>query len=304
MKIGIIGSGLVGGAIANAIAHSGLQAQIVLIDKERSIAEAQALDINSGNLERGLVRAGELEDLLGANVVIFAAGKRAQSGWGSTDLLAMNAPILDSTLSRVLEIAPEAVLVIASNPMDYLTNHAAKRLGESYAAKVIGSGTMLETNLLRQALAEQLGLHPRDVHGHVLGEEGGSALVAWSSVRVAGVKLDEFLENRGANLHFQQKSEIADKVRHAVSWAASTKGAFLFGIGATVAQLVGAILNDTREVLTVSAWDSTRGCAISLPRVIGRAGVLETLKPQLDDDENARLEIIQGYFRNMPVLRS
>jgi L-lactate dehydrogenase len=298
MKIGIVGSGMVGGSIANALVHSGLRVDIVLTDKERSVAEAQALDINSGRLERTCVRAGELEDLSGASVVIFAAGKRAQGNWGSKELLAMNAPILDEVLPRIVDLAPNAVIVIASHPMDLMTNHAAKLLGKARAAKVIGSGTMLETNLLRQALGEQLGVHPRSVHGYVLGEEGGSALVAWSSVRIAGAALDEFLANRGAALHFQQKSKIADSVRHAVSDAARTKGAFLFGIGATVTQLVTAILEDTREVLTVSAWDEARGCAISLPRVIGRGGVLETLEPPLNSDENARLEVIQGYFRS------
>jgi L-lactate dehydrogenase len=298
MKIGIIGSGMVGGAIANALVQSGLQADIVLTDKERGIAEAQALDINSGSLEHTLVRAGELEDVRGASVVIFAAGRRAQSGWGSTELLSLNAPILDATLPKLLEVAPDAVLVIASHPMDLMTNHAAKLLGKARATRVIGSGTMLETNLLRQALGQELGVNPRSVHGYVLGEEGGSALVAWSSVRVAGVALDEFLARRGDTLHFQQKSKIADTVRHAVSGAASTKGAFLFGIGATVAQLVTAILEDTREVLTVSAWDEARGCAISLPRVIGRGGVVENLEPPLNADENARLEVIQGYFRS------
>jgi L-lactate dehydrogenase len=298
MKIGIIGSGLVGGSIANALVCSGLKTEIVLTDKNRSIAEAQALDINSGQLEQARVRAGELEDLRGANIVIFAAGKRAQNGWGSKELLAMNAPILDATLPRVLEVAPDAVVIIASHPMDLMTNHAAKLLGKARAARVIGSGTMLETNLLRQALGRELGVHPRSVHGYVLGEEGGSALVAWSSVRIAGAALNEFLANHGASLHFQQKSKIAEAVRHAVSDAARTKGSFLFGIGATMAQLVMAILEDTREVLTVSAWDEARGCAISLPRVIGRVGVLETLAPPLDSDETARLEVIQGYFRS------
>jgi L-lactate dehydrogenase len=298
MKIGIVGSGMVGGSIANALVRSGARVDIVLTDKDRRVAEAQALDINSGFLERAGVRAGELEDLRDSSVVIFAAGKRAQGDWGSKELLAMNAPILDEVLPRIVALAPNAVIVIASHPMDLMTNHAAKLLGKARAEKVIGSGTMLETNLLRQALSEQLGVHPRSVHGYVLGEEGGSALVAWSSVRIAGAPMDEFLSNRGATLHFQQKSKIADNVRHAVSDATRTKGAFLFGIGATVAQLVTAILEDTREVLTVSAWDEARGCAISLPRVIGRHGVVETLEPPLNTDENARLEVIQGYFRS------
>ncbi len=301
MKIGIIGSGLVGGSIANALVCSGLTANIVLTDKERSIAEAQALDINSGQLEPATVLAGELEDLRGANIVIFAAGKRAQSGWGSKELLAMNAPILDATLPKMLEVAPEAVIIIASHPMDLMTNHAAKILGQARAAKVIGSGTMLETNLLRQTLGQEMGVHPRSVHGYVIGEEGGSALVAWSSVRIAGAALEELLRNRGASLHFQQKSKIAETVRHAVGDAARAKGSFLFGIGATMAQLVTAIVNNSREVLTVSAWDEARGCAISLPRVIGRGGVVETLEPPLDSDERARLEVIQGYFRNTAV---
>jgi L-lactate dehydrogenase len=301
MRIGIVGSGLVGGAIANALVHAGLRADIVLMDKEREIAEAQALDINSGCAKRTGVRAGELEDLANANVVIFAAGKRAQSGWGSNELLTSNAAILDATLPKIAEIAPDAVFIIASHPMDLMTNHAAKLLGSTHASRVIGSGTMLETNLLRRSLGELLGVNPGNVHGYVLGEESGSALVAWSSIRIAGLSLEEFLTGRGATLHFQQKSQIADRVRHAVSGATRTKGAFLFGISQTVTQLVTAILHDTREVLTVNAWDEARGCALSLPRVIGRTGVIETLEPPLNSDEMARLEVITGYYRNAAV---
>jgi L-lactate dehydrogenase len=297
MKIGIIGSGMVGGAIANALAHSGRRLDIVLTDKDHGIAQAQALDINSGLRARTAVRAGTLEDLRDAHVVVFAAGKRAQGAWGSSELLKLNAPILDQTLPQVMALAPNATVVIAAHPMDLLTNHAAKLLGKEHATQVIGSGTMLETNLLRQTLGQALGVHPRSVHGYVLGEESGSALVAWSSVRVAGVGLDEFLASRGESLHYQDKSGIADRVKRAVSGATSAKGAFLFGIGAVIAQLVTAILEDTREVLTVSAWDESSGCALSLPRVIGRGGVLQTLEPPLDADERARFEVIQGYFR-------
>lgn len=298
MKIGIIGSGMVGGAIANALVHSGVHADIVLNDKEPSIAEAQALDINSGSLERALVRAGELGDLRGASVIVFAAGKRVQGGLDTKGLLDMNAEVLERNLPGLLETAPDAIVINAVHPMNLMTGRAVKLCGTDKAARVIGSGTMLETNLLRQALGAHLGVHPRHIHGYALGEEGGSALVAWSSVRVAGMNLEEFLAGRGTTMHFQQKSQITDRVQQAVASAAKTKGAFLFGVGASVAQLVTAILNDSHEVLTVSAWDPKANCVISMPRIIGRGGVLESLEPSLNDDERARLKVIEEYSRH------
>jgi L-lactate dehydrogenase len=298
MKISIIGSGMVGGAIANALVQTQLSAEILLIDKVRSIAEAQALDVNSGGLESTLVRAGELEDVRDSTIVVLSAGKRSLNGLTAKQLLQMNLESLESTLKRVLELAPNAIIINAMQPIDLMTNAIAKILGAKHAARVIGTGTMLETNLFRQTLAAQLGVHPKNVHGYVLGEQGGSALIAWSGVQIAGVAFEMFLEQHNTKISHQEKARIGSTVQHAVQHALQQKGTFLFGLGTAIANLIGVIQHNQLQVLTVSAWDETRGVALSLPRVIGDKGIVETLEPTLSPDEASSLEVIIGYFRN------
>jgi L-lactate dehydrogenase len=296
MKISIIGAGLVGSAIANALAHSGSKLEIVLYDKESHIAEAQALDINSGLQGAAQVRGAPLEAVRDSDVVVLAAGKRPTAGMSTQQMFEINRDLLEPTIRRVLELAPKAVWVNAAHPMDLMTNHLVRFLGTEHAKRVIGTGTLLETALLHQTLAARFGLHPNAVEGVVIGEQGGSALLAWSSVRLAGLPLEQFLAQHAQSLLQFEQSQIADQLQHAIQNALSSKGSFLYGVGSAVARIVGAIHTDSHEVLTVSAYSQADRVALSLPRVIGRAGVVETIKPSLLPDEAARFAVVAGYY--------
>jgi L-lactate dehydrogenase len=296
MKISIIGAGMVGGAIGNALAHLNGKLEVVLYDKETQIAEAQALDINSGLVGAAGVRAAALEELRDSDVVIVAAGKRPAAGMSTQQIFELNRDLLEPTLKRVFELSPKAVYINATHPMDLMTNHLVRLLGLEQAGRVIGTGTLLETALLHQTLAARFGLHPSAIDGVVIGEQGGSALVAWSSVRLAGLPLEQYLKTHGQHLpHFEQ-SKIADQLQHAVKNALSSKGSFLYGVGSAVARIVQAILENRREVLTVSAYSQAEKVALSLPRVIGYGGVLDTIKPVLSPDEEARFGVVVGYY--------
>jgi L-lactate dehydrogenase len=296
MKISIIGAGMVGGAVANAVAHLGSKLEIVLYDKEAHIAEAQALDINSGLSGTALVRGAALEALRDSDVVIVAAGKRPVSGMSTQQNFDLNRELLEPTLKRVFELAPKAVYINATHPMDLMTNQLVHFLGLEHASRVIGTGTLLETALLHQTLAERFGLHPSAIEGVVIGEQGGSALVAWSSVRVAGLPLEQYVAAHGQHLPHLEQAKIADQLQHAVKNALSSKGSFLYGVGSAVARIVSAIVENSLEILTVSAYNPEHKVALSLPRVIGRAGVVQTIKPVLLPDEEARFGVVVGYY--------
>ncbi len=300
MKISIIGAGMVGGAIANALVQQNKAMEIVLVDKEHSIAEAQALDINSGSPKPAKVRAGELEDVRDSQIIVLAAGKRSEINYSGKQLLEMNTNMLEATLTtiRAIELRSDAIVINAIQPIDLMTNHIARLFGDNFAKRVIGTGTMLETNLFRQAIAQHVGVHPSNVHCYVLGQQGGSSLMSWSTVRIAGVPFETYLEQHGKHLSNQTKNQITEAVQYAVTKAMHKKGSFLFGLGQAIAHLITVILENRHEILSVSAWDAARGVAISLPRVIGSAGVIETIEPMLSPDEAAKLEVIIGYFRN------
>lgn len=297
MKISIIGAGMVGGAIANALVQRNLPITITLVDKERSIAEAQALDVNSASAETPRVTAGELEEVRDSEIIILAAGKRANSAIPDKQLLEMNSEMLETTLKHALEFAPNAIIINAIHPMDLMTHHLVQLLGQQNAARVLGTGTMLETNLLRQTIGTHYAVHPANVQGYVLGEQGSSALVAWSTVRVAGVSLAQFLEQRHTVLTQQEQAKITEKLQNAVKGALGRKGTFLFGVGNSVARIVQNIIENRHEILTVSAWSTTQGAVLSMPRVIGSDGVVSTITPILTPDEDAHLNVILGYFR-------
>jgi L-lactate dehydrogenase len=296
MKISIIGAGMVGSAIGNALAQLNGNLEVVLYDKESQIAEAQALDINSGLLGSACVRGAGLEALRDSDVVIVAAGKRPVAGMSTQQIFELNRDLLESTLKRVFELSPKSIYINATHPMDLMTNQLVHLLGLEHASRVIGTGTLLETALLHQTLASRFGLHPNAVEGLVIGEQGGSALVVWSSVRLAGLSLEQFLQQHGQQLpHFEQ-GKIADQLQHAVKNALSTKGSFLYGVGSAVARIVKAILENRNEVLTVSAYSQSDKVALSLPRVIGRLGVVDTITPRLSPDEEARFGVVVGYY--------
>ncbi|MFN3265258.1 MAG: malate dehydrogenase [Deinococcales bacterium] len=296
MKISILGAGMVGGAVANALAHLGHRLELGLYDKNSAIAQAQMLDINSGLTGAPLVVAKTLEEMRDSDVVIVAAGKRPTAGMSTQQIFDLNCDLLEPTLKRMFELSPKAVYINAAHPMDLMTNQLVHWLGKEHFRRVIGTGTLLETALLRQTLASRFALHPSAVQGVVIGEQGGSALVAWSTVRLAGLSLSAYLEQQGQSLSSFEQGKIADQLQHAVKNALQAKGSFLYGVGSAVAQIVRALFADSHELLTISAWSEKEGVALSLPRILGRSGVLETIMPTLTQEEQGRFGVVVGYY--------
>ena len=148
MKVGIVGCGMVGSASAFALVMRGVGREIVLVDMNQARAEAEANDIHHAVpfAHPLTVRAGSYADLRGCRVVVIAAGVAQKPGETRLQLLERNASIFGAVVPAVLEHAPDAVLVVVSNPVDIMTHlaaHFAARRGVP-ATRVLGSGTMLE----------------------------------------------------------------------------------------------------------------------------------------------------------------
>ena len=196
MKIGIVGSGNVGATAAFAMVMRGVGRQIVMVDLDRKRAQAEADDIlHAVPFAQPLqVRAGDYEDLAGAAVVVITAGARQKPGETRLQLLERNAAVFRDVVPQVLRNAPEAVLVIASNPVDVMT-HLAARYAREFgvpSSRVVGTGTTLDTARFRALLSRYLGVDAHHVHAYVLGEHGDSEVVAWSEVGIGGIPLEEF----------------------------------------------------------------------------------------------------------------
>ena len=303
MNVGIVGCGFVGGSAAYALTLGGMVTEIVLVDLNANLARAQAEDLLHATPFSAPVRimAGDYADLEGFGLVILACGVGQRPGETRLELLKRNARVFETVVPQVMRYAPEAILLIASNPVDVITQIVTDIAGIP-SQRVIGSGTILDTARFRALIAEALGVSPKSVHAYVIGEHGDSEVLLWSSARVGGISLTDFAGQIGVQVNRDTGMRIDDGVRRAAYRIIEGKGATYYGIGAGLARIVRAVRNDERVVLTVST--RTVGVAdfpevcFSLPRIVGAAGVLDTLRPTLSEEEYEALmksvSVIQG----------
>lgn len=306
MKIGIVGSGMVGSTSAFALVMSGVGREIVLVDTNRARAEAEANDLfHAVPFAHPLtVHAGDYADLVGARVVVIAGGVAQQPGETRLQLLQRNADVFRDIVPSVLRHAPDAVLLVVTNPVDIMTHLAAHFAAEFGvpSTRVIGSGTTLDTARLRALLGRHFGVDARHVHAYVLGEHGDSELLAWSQVTIAGLSLDDFAKVTGTAFTSADREQVDEQVRRAAYHIIAGKGATYYGIGSAVARIVDVLLHDQRAILTVCARISgvpgCEGVTLALPHLVGGDGVLATIPLSLDSDEEA------GLRRSADILRA
>jgi L-lactate dehydrogenase len=305
MKVGIVGSGLVGATAAYALIMRGVGRSIVLVDKNRGRADAEADDLlHAVPFAHPLtVVSGDYPDLAGCRVVIIAAGSNQKPGETRLQLLSRNAAIFREVVGSVFTHAPEAVLVVATNPVDvmtHLTAHYAAQHGVP-AQRVLGSGTTLDTARFRALLGLHLGVDAQHVHAYVLGEHGDSEVLTWSLVTVGGVPLEAFCRERDANFDDTLRDDIDQRVRRAAYHIINGKGATYYGIGSALARITSSILGDRRSLLTVCAPHAqiagVPNVTLSLPQLVGGDGILDTFVPALSDEENAALARSAGVIR-------
>jgi L-lactate dehydrogenase len=312
MKVGIVGSGFVGATAAYAIVMRGVAREIVLVDRDIARARAEADDIRHAVpfANPAEVRSGDYGDLAGSGVVILTAGVGQKPGETRLELLGRNAAVFKEIVAKVVASAPEAVIVVASNPVDAMTHIAAAYAASSggSASRVLGSGTTLDTARFRSLLGRELGVDSQHIHAYVLGEHGDSEVFNWSQVSVGGMPLASFPLSPGCGtIDGAKRTEIEEDVRGAAYRIIEGKKATYYGIGSALARIVEAILHDQRSILTVcapiagdgcgtagSSLEGLEGITLSLPRLVGGGGVLQTLAPSLDDSE---LEALRASAR-------
>ena len=298
MKVGIVGVGAVGATTAYALVMRGVGSEIVLvdIDKERALAEAQDISHAVPFAHPARVSAGDYADLAGSRVVVIAAGTARKPGESRLELLSRNAAIFRAIVPQIIAHAPDAVLLIASNPVDIMTHITADAAAEHQvpSKRVIGSGTTLDTARFRALLGQHLGIDPQHAHGYVLGEHGDSEVIPWSLATVGGVPLDEFARKFEVPFDAALKMDIEQRVRFAGRDIIRGKGRTNYGIGSALVRIIEVILRDQRALLTVCTPEAdvvgVPDVTVSLPRLVGGAGILDfTLPLGLNRAEEAAL---------------
>ena len=304
MKIGIVGMGAVGASIAMALVMRGRVAEVTAVNRNRARAKGVATDVRYGAPLAGPTRIadGDYGDLAGAAVVIVTAGINEKAG-GATDrsdpagrlrLLGANIKVYEEIVPSIVAAAPEAVILVATDPPDPLVD-VARRLAKH--ERVAGTGTYLDSLRFRVHLAERLGVNPTSVDAYVVGEHGTSSVFLWSLAQVGGRAIERITAERG--MAFDEfRRAVEHEVRYANISIIEGIGASQYGIGIVSARIAEAIAADERTILPVASHLGRFGTALSLPSVVGRGGVLDVLIPDMSDDEVRSLE------RSAETLRS
>jgi L-lactate dehydrogenase len=294
-RIAIVGVGNVGATFAYALLLSGLAAEIVLIDVNRSRAEGEVMDLNHAEPFAHPTRiwAGDYSDCAGAAVTVVCAGAAQKPGETRLDLVKKNTAIFKSIVPEVARYNPNGILLIATNPVDVLT-YVSWKLSGLPATRVIGSGTILDTARFRYLLSQHFGVDSRSVHAYIVGEHGDSEVPVWSLANIAGMRLPDFCTAQGRDYSQLDMDKIFEQTRDAAYQIIQRKGATFYAIAAGLTRIVEAILRDQSTVLSISSriekYYGINDLCLSLPTVIDRGGVEQVLRLELSDLEVAALQ--------------
>ncbi len=308
-RVAVVGVGNVGASFAYALVLSGLASELVLIDLDHRRAEGEAMDLAHAVPFTKPIRvwAGDYDDCRGAAVTVITAGSAQKPGESRRDLVQRNAAIFGSIIPRVATANPDGIIVVTTNPVDVLSYHSWKLSGLP-AARVIGSGTILDTARFRSLLSDHFAVDPRSVHAFIAGEHGDSEVPIWSSANIAGMHLAAFCAANGMSYDQAEMDRIFERTRDAAYEVIARKGATYYAVGAGLLRIVEAIVRDQRTVLSVSSLiDGYHGISdvyLSLPSVVTRNGIERILRLDLSPAEETGLRqsaaVLRGMIDDLP----
>lgn len=295
VKIAIIGAGMVGATTAYTIMLSGLASELVLVDVNWSKAEGEAMDLNHGAAFVSPVEVypGGYQDCRGADIVVFTAGYNQHPGQTRLDLVNANTQILREALPPILEAAPDAIVLMVSNPVDILTYVGLKITGLP-PERLFGSGTTLDTSRFRRLLSRFCNIDARNVHAYIIGEHGDSEVPVWSLSNIAGVPVTEYCLICQRNCRQEDRDRLFSQVKNAAYEIIERKKATYYAISLAIRRICESILRDENSILTVSGMISGMygldDICLSLPAIINRQGRAKVLELPLSEAEKAALQ--------------
>lgn len=294
-KIAIVGAGAVGATITYAAMIRGVARQLALYDINRAKVDAEVLDLNHGLQFVPMATLEGSDDIgvcAGADVVVITAGAKQKPGQTRMELAGANVELCRELVPKLLKVAPNALLLVVTNPVDVLT-YVVQKLSGLPARRVFGSGTVLDSSRFRFLLARHLDVAVQNVHAFIVGEHGDSELPLWSSAMVGGVPLPQWVVPGHARLTEEDRTRIFDNVRNAAYHIIRGKGATNYAIGLATAQILEAVLKDEQRVLPVSSrlegYLGISDVCLSVPSIVNRAGVEAVLEVPLSEQEREGL---------------
>ncbi|AXQ78714.1 L-lactate dehydrogenase [Streptococcus chenjunshii] len=312
-KVILVGDGAVGSSYAFALVNQGIAQELGIIEipqlHEKAVGDALDLSHALAFTSPKKIYAAQYSDCADADVVVITAGAPQKPGETRLDLVGKNLAINKSIVTQVVESGFNGIFLVAANPVDILTYSTWKFSGFP-KERVIGSGTSLDTARFRQALAAKIGIDARSVHAYIMGEHGDSEFAVWSHANVAGVKLEQWLQDN-RDVDEQGLVDLFISVRDAAYSIINKKGATFYGIAVALARITKAILDDENAVLPLSVfqngqYEGVEDVFIGQPAIVGAHGIVRPVNIPLNDAELQKMqasakqlkEIIDEAFSN------
>ena len=293
-KVVLIGTGFVGMSMAYSIINQGIGVnEIVLIDVVKEKAEGEAIDLSDGipcSPSHTKIKAGDYDECEDADIVVITAGANQKPGQTRLELSETNAKIIKEVTEKIVDSGFKGIFLVASNPVDTMTK-VVQEVSKFPTNKVIGSGTALDTSRLRHKIGEYLKVSSKNIHAYVMGEHGDSSFVAWEHAYVGCKKLLDIMKDNKRNIDDLDKIYI--EVRDSAYEIIKRKKATYYGIGLGLTRILKNILNDTNEILTVSAYLNGeyehKDIYVGVPAIINSNGTRELLELNLSPENKEKL---------------
>jgi L-lactate dehydrogenase len=291
-KVAVVGAGSVGATLAYAVLIRGAAREVALYDVDTAKVRAQALDLAHGIQFMPMARVVGSDDVAvcaDADVVVVTAGAKMRPGQTRTDLAARTIGLTRTLMPQLIEVAPHAVYLMVTNPVDVVT-YAALQYSGLPRAQVLGSGAVLDSSRFRYRIADHVGVAVQNVHAYVAGEHGDTAVPLWSSATIGGVPLLELDPFDGRQPLTQEvRDAIAHDVVHSAYDIIAGKGATAYAIGLAASRIVEAITNDEHRVMPVSSlvtgYQGIDDVCLSVPTMVSHDGAGTLLPTPLSDAE-------------------
>ncbi|MCF4122994.1 L-lactate dehydrogenase [Antribacter sp. KLBMP9083] len=295
-KLAVVGAGAVGSTLAYAALARGSARTIALLDVNKAKVEAEVLDLQQGLMftpQAEVIGSDDVAVCADADVVVVTAGAKQKPGQTRLDLAEATIELTAKILPGLVEVAPDAVYVMVTNPVDVVT-YAALRISGLPRERLFGSGTVLDSSRLRVVLAERCGVAVGNVHAYIAGEHGDSEIALWSSATIAGVPLLNWTPFPGAKpLDEESREAVHREVVDSAYRIISGKGATNYAIGLAATRIIEAVLQDEHAVMPVSSlledYYGISDVCLSLPSLVDRRGVTQNVPVPLSDQELAGL---------------
>lgn len=296
-KITIIGAGSVGSTIAYTLSNSDIASEIVLIDIKKEKVEGEVMDIVQGTSFRDPISiiAGEYEDAKDSDIVIITSGIARKPGQTRIELTQTNVNILKSITPEIVKVAPNALYIIVSNPVDIMT-YVFTKISGLPENQIIGSGTLLDTARLRFGLSEHFDVAQKNIHAYVFGEHGDSSFVPWSCADISGASLDEYMDmmrHLGKYPKELDKDAMVEYVHKSGGKIIANKGATFYAVSVSVCKLCSILLSAYNSISTVSSMMhgeyGVDDVCLSTLTLVGPKGVQGKVPVKLNDEEVEKL---------------